>query len=69
MTIHVRVPRHGLLFSYRTRYYLRRRAWRYFRRMGFATPDAYPAAIAAALRRYRDEKQRSWQTACVMRVA
>ncbi len=42
------------LFRYRTRYYLRRRAWRYFRAMGFARPEAYPAAIARALTRYRD---------------
>jgi len=44
----------GRLFSYRTRYYLRRRAWRYFRWLGFARPAAFPAAIAPALRRYRD---------------
>src|ERR1041385_448496 len=28
------------LFKYRTRYYLRRRAWRYFRRLGFRDPAA-----------------------------
>lgn len=55
VALQFRVPRHGLLFSFRTRFYLRRRAWRYFRRIGFATPEAYPAAIASALRRYRDE--------------
>jgi hypothetical protein len=41
-------------FSYHTRYYLRRRAWRYFRRMGFGRPKDYCAAIAGVLRRYRD---------------
>jgi hypothetical protein len=42
------------LYSNRTRYYLRRAAWRYFRRLGFQKPDAYCAAIAQALRRYED---------------
>lgn len=44
----------GRLFSHRTRKYLRRRAWRYFRRLGYARPAEYPAAIARALQRYRD---------------
>lgn len=44
----------GRLFTYRTRYYLRRRAWRYFRWMGYGQPAEYPKAITAALRRYRD---------------
>ncbi|HWY74365.1 MAG TPA: hypothetical protein VN281_02045, partial [Verrucomicrobiae bacterium] len=43
------------LFSYRTRYYLRRRAWRYFRRAGFQRPTEYPKLIARALAVYRDE--------------
>jgi hypothetical protein len=43
-----------LLFSYHTRYYLRRRAWRYFRRKGHQQPTAYAAAVAAFLARYRD---------------
>jgi hypothetical protein len=47
-------PKNGRLFSYTTRAYLRRRAWRYFRRMGFQRPDQYPAKVAAALRQYRD---------------
>jgi hypothetical protein len=42
------------LFTYRTRYYLRRRAWRYFRRLGHRHPGQYPAAVAAALARYPD---------------
>ena len=44
----------GRLFSHRTRHYLRRRAWRYFRWLGYARPGDYPVAIAEALRRYRD---------------
>jgi hypothetical protein len=49
------VPRGGRLFSYRTRGYLRRRICRYFRRMGFQNPAAYPRAVSAALLLYRDE--------------
>src|SRR5437588_704343 len=47
-------PKQLAAFSYHTRYYLRRRAWRYFRRIGFQRPDAYCAAIAEALVRYED---------------
>lgn len=43
------------LFSFHTRYYLRRRAWRYFRRLGRQRPAEYPAAVAQMLNRYRDE--------------
>ncbi len=43
------------LFSYRTRYYLRRRAWRYFRRLRYSRPVEYPAAVANALMRYTDD--------------
>lgn len=43
------------LFSYRTRYYLRRRAWRYFRRMGFQKPAEFATAVAQALQRYQDQ--------------
>lgn len=46
--------RSGLLFTHRTRYYLRRRAWRYFRWLGYARPTDYPRVIAVALQRYRD---------------
>jgi hypothetical protein len=49
------VPKNGRLFSYCTRYYLRRRAWRYFRRLGFQRPKEYIPAIAQALIQYRDE--------------
>ena len=50
-----RLPKRGRLFSYKTRGYLRRRAWRYFRRLGFQRPVEYPQAIAAALALYRDD--------------
>lgn len=46
--------RGGKVFSHRTRQYLRRRAWRYFRWMAYARPETYAAAILPALRRYRD---------------
>ncbi len=49
-----RLPRNPRLFSYHTRYHLRRRAWRYFRRMGFTSGAAYPAAIAQALVQFQD---------------
>jgi hypothetical protein len=42
------------LFSGRTRNYLRRRAWRYFRKLGRAVPERYFAAIRAVLTRYVD---------------
>lgn len=41
-------------FSAHTAYYLQRRAWRYFRRIGFKRPNDYPAAITKALVHYRD---------------
>jgi hypothetical protein len=43
------------LFSYRTRRYLQRRAWRYFRRLGLQHPGEYVPAVAAALLRYVDD--------------
>jgi hypothetical protein len=55
MQVPMNVPRNGRLFKHRTRYYLRRRAWRYFRRMGFQRPAGYCAAVASALAAYRDE--------------
>lgn len=51
----MRMPRHGRLFSQRTRYYLHRRVWRFFRWLGYRQPADYPAAIAPALKHYRDE--------------
>lgn len=43
------------LFSYHTRYYLRRRAWRYFRRMGYRRQVDYLGAAVRFLTRYRDD--------------
>jgi hypothetical protein len=43
------------LFSLATRGYLRRRAWRYFRRLGRNDPARYIPAVRDALLRYRDE--------------
>lgn len=43
------------LFSSRTRHYLRRRAWRYFRRLGHQQPGEYVQAVALALLQYADE--------------
>lgn len=49
-----KVPKNGQLYSYATRNDLRRRAWRYFRCMGYMRPADYPNAIARALAMYRD---------------
>lgn len=43
------------LFSYSTRYYVRRRAWRYFRRLGYQHGEEYVLAVAQALLQYADE--------------
>jgi len=51
----VRIAPSHRLFSYHTRYYLRRRVWRYFRWMGYQRPDDYPPAVARALKRYTDD--------------
>lgn len=48
-------PHRGRLFSYRTRYYLRRRAWRAIRRFAHLEPQRYPAIAASLLARYTDE--------------
>ncbi len=48
-------PARGKLFSYHTKYYLRRRAWRYFRWLAYKRPNDYPLAIARALILYRDD--------------
>lgn len=42
------------LFSLSTRKYLRRRAWRYFRRLGRTAPHRYIPAVTDALLLYRD---------------
>jgi hypothetical protein len=43
------------LFSLATRAYLRRRAWRYFRKLGKNQPERYVNAVTQALNLYRDE--------------
>jgi hypothetical protein len=65
----LRTPRHKLpdrkpmsqaqrmtprLFSYRTRYYLQRRVWRHFRKLGFRDGVRYVGAIQEALIPYTD---------------
>jgi hypothetical protein len=50
----VRTPANAKLFSYRTRYYLRRRAWRYFRHLGYHDPVTYLQALIPALAAYTD---------------
>ncbi len=50
----VRTPAKAKLFKYRTRYYLRRRVWRYFRWLGFRDPAAYLPVIIRALAAYDD---------------
>ncbi len=42
------------LYSYKTRLYLRRRAWRYFRWLSFFEPAAYVPAVCRALVCYQD---------------
>jgi hypothetical protein len=43
------------LFTVATRHYLRRRAWRYFRKLGRREPARYVPAVKEALLRYRDD--------------
>src|SRR5258706_1410733 len=50
----VRTPGKAKLFKYRTRYYLRRRAWRYFRWLGYRDPAVYVASVVRALTSYED---------------
>lgn len=47
-------PRDGEAFSVPTRRYLRRRAWRYFRRLGHRDAKRYFPAVMEALLLYRD---------------
>jgi len=42
------------LFKYRTRYYLQRRVWRYFRTLGFRDGPRYLTAIVPALAGFQD---------------
>lgn len=58
ITISVRRATRARLFRYRTRYYLRRRAWRYFRFLGFRDPAAYVPAVIRALLAYEDSDLR-----------
>jgi hypothetical protein len=43
------------LFRLATRNYLRRRAWRYFRKLGKTQPERYVNAVSLALNLYRDD--------------
>jgi len=43
------------LFSPKTRNYLRRRAWRFFRLLGRRSPEKYVPAVCVALKLYTDE--------------
>jgi hypothetical protein len=43
------------LFSVHTRHYLRRRTWRYFRRLGKKNPERYIRAVSEALKLYEDQ--------------
>jgi hypothetical protein len=47
-------PGDGDAFTAATRHYLRRRAWRYFRRLGHRDPKRYHAAVLEALLLYRE---------------
>jgi hypothetical protein len=44
----------SVLFSLPTRHYLRRRSWRFFRKLGKFQPERYVAAVTAALKLYED---------------
>jgi hypothetical protein len=46
-------PKHRL-FKYRTRYYLQRRVWRYFRKLGFKDGSRFLTAIVPALAGFAD---------------
>lgn len=47
-------PKSAVYFSYRTRYYLQRRAWRYFRRLAKRAPNRYIESAVVLLREYAD---------------
>ena len=51
----IRNERDNVLFSHRTRNYLRRSVWRYFRHLSYRDPHAYVSAMGKALVRYKDE--------------
>ena len=46
------------LFSVATRQYLRRRAWRYFRRLGLSNPERYVPAVVAGARSLHGRRRR-----------
>jgi hypothetical protein len=52
-------PKGQPIFTTPTKHYLRRRAWRYFRRLGFKDGEAYVKAIGDALVRYVDDDVRA----------
>ncbi len=52
----VRARRGALYFSHATRYYLQRRAFRYFRHIGFRDGTRYLAAASDLLARYEDDQ-------------
>ena len=54
ISVPARLPRNGRVFTHRTRGYLRRRAWRYFRRLGYQHPERYVPGVARALLLYQD---------------
>lgn len=56
--LRMRQPRERLFPSSLTTHYVRRRAWRYFRRLGFKEAATYRAAIAKALVRYDEDDVR-----------
>ena len=43
------------LFSHRTRNHLRRKVWRYFRRLSYRDAEAYLSAMTTAIIQYRDD--------------
>lgn len=49
-----RYEKRFVLFTPATRRYLRRRAWRYFRKLGKTSPDRYATAVTEWLVRYTD---------------
>ena len=55
---YVRYLRHRVLFSVKTRHHLRRRAWRYFRKLGRRQPERYLPGVLTALRLYTDDDTR-----------
>jgi hypothetical protein len=54
-TSFVRHKKTRRLFSQKTRAYLRRRVWRYFRWMSYRDPQMYVMTLSKALCQYRDE--------------